>query len=864
MASLVDLYARPGEGAILTLWRIGITNADSVVTLTIDPTLDGAAAVADTAASGDDQGRVGIEIPTDAAAGTYTWSAEIDSVVVWTGHIYIQTHPRSASWLAHSPDIRSETQPPVILWRAEDTTAPEESGVPDGGTDGQVLTKQSADDGDADWETPAAGAGLPAGGTTGQALVKASGDDFDAEWADVTGTGDVTAAVAFGADNRLLRSDGTGKGAQASGVTLSDGDALSGLKGVSTTDFAATGTITGITAAAVGADPTGTASSAVATHTALTNPHGTAFLDLDDAPSDYTGQAAKAVVVNATEDALEFATLSSGAVTFTDLTDAPSDYIGHGGKVVKVTVAEDGLEFVAGGAGVDAFTDLSDVPSAYTGAGGKVLAVTTGEDGVEFVTLTAADVGADPSGTAATAVAALTLETLVPGTATASQVPRRNSGDTAFEWATLTAADVGADATGTAAAAVAALTLDTFVPGTAAALQVPRRNSGDTAFEWRTLTASDVGADATGTAASAVATHAANATLHLPSSLGSANQELRMNSGATAPEWFTPTLDDYVPGTATALQVPRRNAGDTAFEWASVGTEQQHFVGNAVPGSGLGNNGDTYERLTTGEYFVKSGGSWARSQLFTAMAGMSGYTFEVLPRNNSGTLTNNGGQASSTAFGSTTGVTYATSNARTSHIRVAFNGAATANTVCSGVITPQQGIVHVGSSSRHGRFKLKFRFGLASVVAANFRFFAGVITTAGTFSDDPTGASSVLGDRIGLAVDANTALAAKWIVNYSGANQNNTAAYTLVQDNWYEIVMYTTPFSNVIHMELWEQTTANGSLGSAPVSSIDFAVTSDIVDIALRPYLAAANAATAAASCNVHFGGLMGCCFYPV
>lgn len=41
-----------------------------------------------------------------------------------------------------------------------------------------------------------------------------------------TGNGDVTAAASFGADNRILRSDGTGKGAQASDVTVNDSGAI--------------------------------------------------------------------------------------------------------------------------------------------------------------------------------------------------------------------------------------------------------------------------------------------------------------------------------------------------------------------------------------------------------------------------------------------------------------------------------------------------------------------------------------------------------------------------------------------------------------------------------------------------------------
>lgn len=51
--------------------------------------------------------------------------------------------------------------------------------LPSGGTQGQVLTKQSATEGDADWETIQT---LPSGGTTGQVLTKQSSTDGDADW----------------------------------------------------------------------------------------------------------------------------------------------------------------------------------------------------------------------------------------------------------------------------------------------------------------------------------------------------------------------------------------------------------------------------------------------------------------------------------------------------------------------------------------------------------------------------------------------------------------------------------------------------------------------------------------------------------
>jgi len=43
-----------------------------------------------------------------------------------------------------------------------------------------------------------------------------------------TVVGDVTAAAVFGADNLLLRSDGTGKGTQPSGITINDSDDIAG------------------------------------------------------------------------------------------------------------------------------------------------------------------------------------------------------------------------------------------------------------------------------------------------------------------------------------------------------------------------------------------------------------------------------------------------------------------------------------------------------------------------------------------------------------------------------------------------------------------------------------------------------------
>lgn len=56
------------------------------------------------------------------------------------------------------------------------------------------------------------------------------------------GSGDVTAAATFGVDNRVIRSDGAGKGVQGSGITVDDTANVSGIA-----NLAGTGAISGFT-----------------------------------------------------------------------------------------------------------------------------------------------------------------------------------------------------------------------------------------------------------------------------------------------------------------------------------------------------------------------------------------------------------------------------------------------------------------------------------------------------------------------------------------------------------------------------------------------------------------------------------------
>ena len=118
------------------------------------------------------------------------------------------------------------------------------------------------------------------------------------------------------------------------------------------------------------------------------------FLLLIDTPDSYTGMAGKAVVVNATEDGLEFTTISgsvpsgSYAQNFTDLLDVPASYTGQGEKLVSVKTDETGLEFIPypviptpfGGH----FADLTDVAVTYPGNAGLPVVVNSTEDGLEL------------------------------------------------------------------------------------------------------------------------------------------------------------------------------------------------------------------------------------------------------------------------------------------------------------------------------------------------------------------------------------------------------------------------------------------------------------------------------------------------
>lgn len=76
--------------------------------------------------------------------------------------------------------------------------------LPDGGTSGQVLTKNSSTDGDASWKTPEAPSNpLPTGGSAGQVLAKKTDTNYDTEWIDAH-SGDSNVVIAIIDENGAL------------------------------------------------------------------------------------------------------------------------------------------------------------------------------------------------------------------------------------------------------------------------------------------------------------------------------------------------------------------------------------------------------------------------------------------------------------------------------------------------------------------------------------------------------------------------------------------------------------------------------------------------------------------------------------
>ena len=243
------------------------------------------------------------------------------------------------------------------------------------------------------------------GGINGGVPAPAAGDTVagkflfaDGTWAVPSGSGNV-AGPSSSTDNAVTRFDGiTGQILQNSGVIIDDSN-----------NITIPGTLT-----------VGSGSNLLVNSAGLIDGSKIQALTVDFGAFDIAGSTELTTVADADMIAIyddsETATkkisranflagYTGGASAFTDLSDAPSAYTGQAGKVVAVNSSETALEFIAGGGGgASAFTDLSDAPSAYTSQGGKYVRVNTGETGLEFATVSGGSAGPD------------TLCTLLPST----------------------------------------------------------------------------------------------------------------------------------------------------------------------------------------------------------------------------------------------------------------------------------------------------------------------------------------------------------------------------------------------------------------------------------------------------------------
>jgi hypothetical protein len=379
-----------------------------------------------------------------------------------------------------------------------------------GGSEGDVLTYQSDTP---TWDT-VVGNGLPTGGTANQYLNKIDGTDFNVQWSDLT-LAKITDVTALAADVNVLF------GADAAGLTSAEiqysigvtapiqdqidgkldralgyNNLLVGSAGGIATAFAPgtdgdvltmVGTSVQWSPAAAAGDVTGPASS---TNRAIATWNGTAGDALfDNIPLiDASGNITAVTSLSTGQvDILNQAALRLHETGSTNYVGVRASGVMAGDYTITLPAAApgantaltyDGADYVwAASGGAVAFTDLTDAPASYTGEALKFVRVNAGETGLEFSTVSGTGTVTSVTGTASRIV--------ITGTPTVAPV-----------------IDIDAAYVGQASIT----TLGTITTGTwnGTTIAIARGGTGLTA-------------------------------------LGTASQLLRVNAGATALEYFTPT-----------------------------------------------------------------------------------------------------------------------------------------------------------------------------------------------------------------------------------------------------------------------------------------------------------------------------------
>lgn len=215
-----------------------------------------------------------------------------------------------------------------------------------------------------------AGAGTPSADDPMVIAFARTGD----KGADGAGAGDVTAAAAFATDNVVVRSDGVGKGVQASGISIDDSNNMSGVAALSASTIelghASDTTITRTGAGAVAVEGVGVALNSVSL------PHTMSQIELghaSDTTITRTGAGLIAVegvgvALNSTSLAHTAGTIELGHASDTTLSRTGAGDIAVEGNAIYRAGGTD-IPVADGGTGVSTLTAYAVMCGGTTGTG---------------------------------------------------------------------------------------------------------------------------------------------------------------------------------------------------------------------------------------------------------------------------------------------------------------------------------------------------------------------------------------------------------------------------------------------------------------------------------------------------------------